>query len=283
MTYRSGTDKLGAEEGLAAFLSYARRDKDGVTTGIPTFDRTFGGLRGVVCLVGEPKACKSTFALQIAVHNAKLGNQVLYIDRENGQQPMLVRFTAHVCGMTEQRLLRASDDERADAYRRLSELPIALWTHGDFTPEDIEARIALMLETTPKDGNVVVVLDSLHKLPMIADNMRTSIDAWVMFLDKLKRDNDGRLTVITTCEKRRGTYGEPARDAAKESGRIEYTAEQLYDLMKLPDSYDIQITGTTSRWGNEGGKVFVEKVFKPGSGFVYALKEAVCDPNDSLL
>ena len=79
----------------------------GLTTGLPTYDRIIGnGLRpGTINIIGaRPKVGKSLISLSIALHNAKLGIPVLYMDTELSKSYQIMRLIGELTGIPFQHL-----------------------------------------------------------------------------------------------------------------------------------------------------------------------------------
>lgn len=259
--------QLGTEKGLQSFLEYTEKISSGITTGIGPIDDQFLGLQGIVGIVGEPKVFKSTLALQIALHNAKEGNPVLFVDRENGQHYMERRIICSHMGMSWERFTTLDRERRSNAYLSLSDSFLRLHTKH-FSMDELEADIDAAVEATPPGKKALLVLDSLHKLPMQLDNMRMSVDGWLLFLDRMKLKHDRKIVIIVTCEKRRGSYGEAVKDAAKESGRIEYTLEMQFDMRSVDGNIILECM--YNRHGPSGRAVYLHPQIQ-GSGFVFRL------------
>ena len=241
--------QVGREEDLEAFLASTTNEVRGVQTGLSALDNQLRGLQGIVGILGGPKACKSTLALQVALYNAALGNPVLYIDRENGLMSMRERIICSYHNVPWTDFCRRSGEQKAQAFKSLTRLPLLL-VNRPFTTDDLESWTDSLVAAAPKKA--LLVLDSLHKLPMELDNMRTSIDKWLLFLDQLKLKHNRKLTIIVTCEKARGKYDNAFKDGAKESGRIEYTLEQQLDMRN--EDGQIIMECTYNRHGPTGDK-----------------------------
>jgi len=267
--------KLGKPEDCESFLSYVNRKVHGIKTGLPSLDASLLGLQGIVSLVGEPKACKSTLALQIALHNARQGVPVFFIDRENGWHYMEQRIISNFYDMPWQEFCRRSDEIKLKNFQALGSLPFELCTEN-FTQADLDEVLTSIAAENPNAQQMLLVIDSLHKLPMQLDNMRSSVDGWLLFLDYLKLKFNRKLTILITCEKRRGAYGEAMRDAAKESGRIEYTVEQQFDMRINRERKEIILECMYNRHGPADQSIILEKVCKGGRddrSFIFKLRE----------
>jgi hypothetical protein len=255
-----------------------RTPKVGMSTGIPTIDTDLRGLHGIVGLVGDSKACKSTFALQIAVRHAGLGNPVLYFDHENLDTELRRRLACSLCLTSEGNLKGLSMQSEEKLHNFMANKPFGE-IDGQLTPRVLEEAVVDAMNCS-EDKKVLLVLDSLHKLPQNMDNIRGSIDGWLIFLEGLKKKYNGRLVIIFTCEKNRGSYGSASQASAKESGRIEYTCDQVFDLYKeqLEDEKQsdthIMLTCTYNRHGKSGLDIKLLKVSEgPLGDFTYILKE----------
>ena len=251
--------QVGASKDLAAFLDHCKAKTRGISTGLPGFDAQMRGLQGIVGILGGPKACKSTLALQVALFNAQRGNPVAIIDRENGLSHMHERMISHIHGVSWKDFTERSEAIQTRAWQELSELPLGLYT-GAFSMQELESWLDGEISKLSKDSHALLVLDSLHKLPMELDQMRMSVDKWLLFLDYLKLKYNRKLVIITTCEKRRGAYDEATKDGGKESGRIEYTLEQQLD-MRIGDDGGIILECTYNRHGPCGDRIFLEPLY----------------------
>jgi hypothetical protein len=263
--------RLGREEDLEGFLASTSDEIRGVQSGLPNLDRELKGLQGIVGILGGPKSCKSTLALQIALYNASIGNPVLFIDRENGLMHMRERIICSYHNMPWIDFCKRSDAHKQKAFESLNKLPMLL-VNSMFTMEQLEEWVDLLVASA-KD-KAVLVLDSLHKLPMDMDNMRSSVDKWLLFLDHLKLKYNRKLTIITTCEKGRGKYEGAFKDGAKESGRIEYTLEQQLDMRQ--EDGQIILECTYNRHGPTGDRIYFEQVYSRSGdrwSFLFKLKE----------
>ena len=262
---------LGRLEDLESFIDSTSNRVRGVQSGLPLFDAQLKGLQGIVGILGGPKACKSTLALQIALYNAHAGNPVLFVDRENGLMHMRERIICSNFNVCWSDFCKATDEQKARAFQKLPQNFFLV--NAPFTMESLYDWVALLVEGSPT-GKAVLVIDSLHKLPMEMDNMRSSVDKWLLFLDELKLRHNRKLTIIVTCEKARGKYDGAFKDGAKESGRIEYTLEQQLDMRN--EDGNIILECTYNRHGPVGDRLYFEPVYsKPGDkwSFLFKLKE----------
>ena len=252
--------QIGQQSDYELFLDWNEQVTHGIKSGISALDKEIRGLQGIVGILGGPKACKSTLVLQVALHNAVNKNPVLFIDRENSRSLMYQRLMCNLYGYSWDQFKALSREERVECFEKLNKYPFSLVT-TPFTMTSLEAYVDEMIQTVPKGGHALLVLDSLHKLPMQLDNMRMSVDGWLLFLDHLKQKYNRKLVTIITCEKRRGAYDEAVKDAAKESGRIEYTLEQQIDLRISHEDKSIIMECTYNRHGPSGFYVLCEPIY----------------------
>ena len=260
--------------GAERLLKYARQVSFGVRTGLQKFDKTFS-LQGFVGILGEPEACKSVLALQIAIHNAVKGNLVYFVDKELGEDLFLQRLLCSASARCWESWIDLKDREFVQAYcRALEKVPMYLNCY-DTSFETVSSEIEWLCEQAKHGQKVLLILDSLQAVCGTSDTMRTGIDLWLEGLDRLKMRWRDTLTIVTTVEKRRGTYGEATKDAGKESGRIEYKLEQQFDLRATADNQAIIMQCTKNRHGPKQGTLTFRKLFESASptSFIFKLGE----------
>lgn len=249
--------KLGLD--TDKFLNRITRKIVGVQTGIEKLDKQLLGLAGFFAILGEPKACKSTFAMQLALYNASIGNPVFFIDQENGKQRLTERILCNLHRETWSSVRQMGGIR--EKHQALSELPLYM-NFGQISMDEIRSSVEEMLRLHPGKRGLVIV-DSLQSVARNLSDLRMSVDQWLLDLDALKLDYDGQISIGIICEKRRGTYGEASIDAAKESGRIEYKVEQQLDMRNTGDQIIIECT--LNRDGPKGSKVALRKCLKDGN------------------
>ena len=255
-------------------LKYARQVSFGVRAGLPRFDKAFS-MQGFVGILGEPEACKSVLALQIAIHNAVKGNLVYFVDKELGEDLFLQRLLCSASARCWDSWLGLTDRDFVQAYcRALEKVPMYLNCY-DTSFKVVRDEVSYLCEQAKHGQKVLLILDSLQAVCGTSETMRTGIDLWLEGLDRLKMKWRDTLTIITTVEKRRGTYGEATKDAGKESGRIEYKLEQQFDLRATADNKAVILECTKNRHGPKQGRVIFRKLFESASptSFIFKLGE----------
>lgn len=247
------------------FTEFLKKRRTGIDTGIPALDKGLLGLRGIVGILGSPGTCKSTLALQIAANHADRYGPVIYYDRENGKERLRSRLACNIGNQFEAKLQATQGGEK-ETQEAVRKLPILVFYQQ--SQEEVEEAIKTLLQ---ENKNVMLVVDSLQAMPMIAEDKRYSIDAWLQYLDTLKLKYEGKLTTVVTSEKNRGFYKDSDLGGGKESGSIEYKCEIQLDLVERDD--EIQLTINKNRDGPKGGVVRLERCLaNPNDPFSFSFK-----------
>jgi replicative DNA helicase len=221
-------------EAVSGLVDFLETEYEGLPTGFPTVDKKIAGLRGLVLIGGPPKKGKSIFCLNVALHVAQKvkNSSVLYYDLETGEQLLTLRLLSNFYNKTFEQL-RQERDKGSEWQRNLKEaLPNFLFCTDpkDMMPDSIESRVALQ-----GSKRVLLVLDSLQKLPALEKQRRDSIDAWLRVLERLKLNSN--VTILLVSELSRGdgeiNYKRPSLGSFKESGDIEYTADVALQLIEI--------------------------------------------------
>lgn len=167
---------------------------------LPGLSEATGGIFGMWAVAGEPGVGKSTFGMQMAVYAAR-HIPVLYYDFENGAQVILHRLGRALGGKKKLKQIRNL-------------------TKNLYLRESISTLDADLLAVP---APALIVIDSLQKLPADPHHRRTTLDKWILKLERLKKDHG--YSVLLLSEKDRGSYESPTLRGFKESGEIEYSAD----------------------------------------------------------
>jgi KaiC/GvpD/RAD55 family RecA-like ATPase len=211
-------------------------------SGLAGFDRALDGVHGLNVIGGPPKSGKSCLAQQIATELAVKRVPVIYYDFENGRQKIYQRILARtsrvaVAKFTGGNLAAAEQERFAAAKESLKEMLDCFRVVNDrqLTPEIMRRHIDFLRHETGGE-DVVVVIDSLHKLPFkdFAER-RTGIDAWLRELESIRDELRVAFLVISELNRQEGgSYDTtPHMGLFKGSGDIEYTADNA--LIFQPD------------------------------------------------
>jgi replicative DNA helicase len=230
------------------------------------FLREGSGYGGLVCpsfvlLGAEPKIGKSTFAQQLCEQHVELdpGNVAYYADFENGLNRWYRRLVKRRARLTGGEL-EAGLGEEAEA--RMKEAAAWLregpgkryYYNGDrhLSAAKLRAELQGIRKEHPA-AKLLVVLDSLQKMPMDLMNRRAEIDEWLRTLEEYR--TLFHCVVFAVSELKRPTFGSGKSYKAtglafKESGDAEYTAD-LALLMFRPDARMRKVV-LTAPWNRDG-------------------------------
>jgi len=218
------------------------------------YDEALGGIYGINILGGSPKAGKSCFGIQLATEIARKKMGVLYYDFENGTQKIYQRTLSRLSRVAVDKIVSAelNDEEKSRLDGAQTELqnmleffrvvndrqinPVIMRRHVDF----------LRHETRRED--ILVVIDSLHKLPFkdFAER-RTGINAWLRELESIRDELQvGFLVISELTRQESGRYdGVPHMGLFKDSSDIEYTADNA--MIFLPEWEPIDVKSGAER------------------------------------
>jgi replicative DNA helicase len=219
----------------------------GLETGFAKLDEALDGLRGINILGGPPKVGKSCFFMQISTEIARRKVPVIYYDFENGRQKIYLRTLVRTSTLPEKKI-RSGDldvEESKHLNAALKEFD-AMLTHfrvvtdRQLSPDIMRRHIDFLKHETHKD-DLLIVLDSLHKLPFKSlTERRTGIDFWLRQIEAIRDEEHVSFLVIS--ELGRGTSGgydeKPDMSSFKASGDIEYSADNAMILAPNWDPLD---------------------------------------------
>lgn len=250
------------------FIDFCQKRISGLSLGIPELDKTLLGLRGIMCIRGAPATNKSTLALQLAHHYAKNHGPVFYFDRENGRNRLRQRILCQEFEVSEIGLLERLAVEQS-CLKYLVELP--LYIQSAATPEELIEDLTALWKQYKKP--VLLVVDSLQKLPLDLSERRNSLDRWLMLFDELKVKHEKNLKFIIISEKNKQGYDTAAMSSSKDSSEIEYTAETILDLRQNPKTNNILCNIAKDRDGPIGFEFeFKRKLVEAGDPRSFCFK-----------
>jgi len=223
----------------------------------PLLNQALGGISGINIMGGLPKAGKSTFFIQIASEMARKHIPVIYYDFENGRTKIYIRTLARMSRLASEKILSGALNE--DEKQRLTASMEALKdmlpyfrvvNDRTLSPELMRRHIDFLCHET-RSSRILVVVDSLHKLPFKdLSKRRTGINAWLRELEAIRDEQGASFLVIS--ELSRGENGQyeqqPHMGSFKGSGDIEYSADNAMILLPKWSPFD---TLTHSKHYNE--------------------------------
>lgn len=226
----------------------ADKDLHSCTTGFRLLDLALGGLRGLTIMGGTPKAGKSCFCIQIASEIASRKVPVIYYDFENGRQNIYLRILCRWAKIPIDSLMSVDtlteDEQQRNAAAQKKLLSALNWLRvvndRQLSPELMRRHVDFLRHETNSD-RVVVVIDSLHKLPFKdLTHRRSGIDGWLRQLEAIRDELDVAFLVIS--ELTRGMDGQfekqPQLGSFKGSGDIAYSADNALVLLPEWDPFD---------------------------------------------
>lgn len=266
---------MSLSNGWESLLAFRKHRLHGLQTGLAALDKVLLGMSGITLIQGAPGTNKSTLAMQVALHNAEKGTPVLIIDRENGKDRFRTRLVCCKNLVSSVDVLTTSEEQLGEWVLPLMELPI-FHSIAPTKPEGVRELVSEMLEHFQRP--MLLVVDSLQAVPALADNERMSIQAWLNELDQMKLDFEGKLTILVTSEKSRGSdnYDKASMSSAKGAGAIEYKAEIVLDLRQAKEG-GLVLEIVKSRDGISNVAIDLERVLADANNpasFAFRLKAA---------
>lgn len=145
----------------------------GLRTGLPSVDRKIGGLlrKQKYTLAARPGMGKTACALSIALKVAGHGDAVAFVSLEMPRQQLVQRAIAQDANINTQtvgtaKLTAAQWRDAALAFKRLSDLPIAIDDRGEQTAASIRSSVRRCMSKLAKRGHTaplgLVIVDYLQ-------------------------------------------------------------------------------------------------------------------------
>lgn len=216
-------------------------------SGFTQFDEALGGIHGINIVGGTPKAGKSCFFIQIATEMARKKIPVIYYDFENGRQNIYQRTLCRLGRFSVEQLKNPEKEKNLlekvkkakDTLRGL--LPwFKVVTDRQLSPEIMRRHIDFFRHET-KNDYILVVIDSLHKLPFKdLSERRTGIDAWLRQLEAIRDEMNVSFLVISELSRGKDDQydAQPHMGSFKGTGDIEYSADNAMVLLPDWNSFD---------------------------------------------
>jgi replicative DNA helicase len=229
-------------------------DYFGLESGLKKFDLAHNGIRGINIMGGQPKAGKSCFFLQVSTEIARRKTPVIYYDFENGWQKIYSRTLCRLSRLAGEDIRKKQLDEPGEerlgnAQKELKNILqyFKVVTDRKLNPDIMRKQIDFLQHETRKE-NVLIVIDSLHKLPFKnLSERRTGIDSWLRQMEAIRDEQNASFLVISELSRgAEGSYGEkPDMGSFKGSGDIEYSADNA--MIFVPDWDAVDSISTQER------------------------------------
>lgn len=208
-------------------------------TGFPALDDSAGGwMPGeLVILAARPGVGKTSFALQVAEHNAARGRRVLFVSLEMRDRELVARMLCGNSAVDSRRLragrLNAADLKRLQAAAAdIVDLPVRLWA----PPSATLAKIRGMAKREVAVGGLaLLVVDYLGLIrPAAGDTKRPrfeQVGEVSAGLKAMAKELD--VPVLALCQLNREADGtEPRLSNLRDSGAIEQDADVVLFLSR---------------------------------------------------
>jgi replicative DNA helicase len=238
-----------------------RGQSAGVPTGLSSFDEDQGGLfpGELTILAARPGVGKTSFALQIAAHNAERGQLVYFASLEMSAEELATRLACGESGVSN-RLVRTGrfggDESRrlSDAFARQSRAALDIHDRSALTVAAIRREI----RKRKKRGLTLAVVDYLQlvtpedrRLPR-----EQQVARMVRQLKETAREYD--VPILCLCQLNRQADGDeaPRLSQLRESGAIEQDADVVLFLQshepKQDEMHNAILTVAKNRNGETG-------------------------------
>lgn len=213
------------------------QDKKLLGLDVPCFSeltRYMKGIRGMIGIGAPPKVGKSTLTVQIASEVAAQGYPVLYYDFENGYNRLILKILSRISQVHPDYIqLRNPEYEwkiRA-AREQVVNMTKTFYVENDrrISEESILRQIEQAKIQSGRD-RILIVVDSLQKLPMNLTTRREGIDNWIRFFEAVRDQENATLILIS--ELSRSGYDNCGINSWKESGDLEYSFDHMMQLKK---------------------------------------------------
>lgn len=242
---------------IDSYKKTRRNRRHGLKTGLKTIDGYLQGLGGLVNIQGETSSCKSALALQIAHYNLRQGVPCVMLDKENGEGRVIDRMVCQANLTYFDKIHQASDSDIAGLLAPVEQLPLHLHIEEIPSTEAVAANVAECWERYRRP--FLLLVDSVQAMDRLSEDQRVSLETWVYFLDRLKVEYAGRLTVMIVSEKNRTSYGQQGVGGGKGSNVLDYKPETVLDIKwnDTDDSFTLKVS--KHRDGQRGASFDLEK------------------------
>lgn len=215
-----------------------------IRTGIDCWDTALkGGLLvpSLNILGAKPKCGKSTIMTVVADYAVQAGNIVYMVDMENGGNRIFRRIISRKAKVAIDEFFAGEPSlEDSESVSRVTADMIDgaigqrlyLTVNRRFDYEGLEGKICyLSCQAKSLGKQLLLIIDSLQKLPMNLNDRRSGIDGWLRWMEEMR--DKYQIAILCTSELKRPAEGQvykPTEIAFKESGDVEYAADLAITL-----------------------------------------------------
>jgi replicative DNA helicase len=209
----------------------------GIPTGISSFDADMGGLfpGELTILAARPGVGKTSFALQVAAHNAESGRLVYFASLEMSAAELSIRLACGESGVSN-RLVRigkfgADDSQRlSEALRKQAKVALEIHDRSALTVASIRREI----RKRKKRGLALAIVDYLQLVT--PDDRRLPREQQVARMVRQLKETarEYEIPILCLCQLNRQADGDetPRLSHLRESGAIEQDADVVLFLSK---------------------------------------------------
>lgn len=235
---------------LPALLPAITQPVRRVPTGWPALDQALrepntaaGGFvcPSLVVIGGEPKVGKSLWTQILAQRWVERSGWAHYHDFENGARRFAFRLASRLSSLGSAELSRQLDVQEEKRQERMLKWfkqkgrRLIYEESREITTEKFLQTCAMMAELADGDP-LLMVLDSVQKLPIKASDRRTGIDTWLRCFEQARSDYDCVIMLVSELHRPKSGKEYKSHGASyKESGDIEYTADLAGNLVKCDE------------------------------------------------
>jgi replicative DNA helicase len=218
------------------------RPNGSVCSGLPAHDLVAGGWQPgeLIVLAARPGIGKTSFAMQVAEHNARRGRRVLFMSLEMRDRELIQRWLAGLAGVDSRRLRIGNDPEAVDRIESeandVAGLPLRTWAPASATL----ARIRAMAKREAAGpGLALLVIDYVGLVSQ--DDWRLKRHEHIAEVSRGLKTlaRELKIPVLALVQLNREAQGiEPRLSHLRDSGSIEQDADVVLFVHRDGDAQD---------------------------------------------
>lgn len=204
----------------------------GLQTPWPSVNKRLGGMKGgdLILLGARPKIGKTSWALNIALHQAFLDNPVLFMCLEMSSRRIAEKIACYVTDTPDSKMLDAEEVAETRFKLRNKPLHMSYKIQRGIEPDDIFDSIRAAYH---RYGLKLVVFDNIHFLVRSGDNLRERIGEVSQGFKFLAEELEIPIMLIVHPRKIQGRR-QMTSDDFKETGSLHADADKVIILHREP-------------------------------------------------